>query len=481
MSLAKNSIIYLVSNMFIKATTFFLLPLYSHLVPPEIYGHIYVVSALTNFMGVFLPVSLSICISRFYFDCVDEEAVKRLYSTILLFVLISSVTVLTPLFCIRNSLSELLSLPEPYLTSALVMSFFNIFYPIILALLYVCQKAKQVSITSACIGIFQVILQLTLVTSMENKGMALLSSYLIYSFTTFVIFIVYSRPYLTLNFDFKSTGKFIKYALSQWPSDLSGWLVNFTDRIFINKYISAASAGVYGIGANIGQVPMMIFSSVNSAFTPFANGKYKEMEISDDMKAEDARKELSNVFMVVSSIMMMITTFMIVLSNNIVSLLSSAYADAYMVIVVMLISSLMNNYRCMFMAPLAYNTKYTKVKSLIWVFAGIINIGLNFYLIPRYGIYAACINSLITYTITFLLMLYYGKKAIYMEYDWIKLLKVFAFSIIYISLVLLGDNPYWLILKGVLFMPYVYYCMYYVLNINVINKIEGYVKILLNK
>lgn len=481
MSLAKNSILYLVSNIFIKATTFFLLPLYSHLVPPEIYGHIYVVSALSNFMGVFLPVSMSICISRFYFDCIGEESVKRLYSTILLFVLISSTTILTPLFFFRDYLADLISLPEPYLTSALVMSFFNIFYQIILALLYVCQKAKKVSITSTCIGVFQIILQLTLVTSMENKGMALLSSYIIYSFTTFIIFIVYSRPYLTFDFDLKNTGKFIKYALSQWPSDLSGWLVNFTDRIFINKYIGAASAGIYGIGANIGQVPMMIFSSVNSAFTPFANSKYKEMEVSDDIEVEKAKNELSNAFMVVSSIMMMITTFMIVLSNNIINLLSSAYADAYLVIIVMLISSLMNNYRCMFMAPLAYNTKYTKIKSLIWVFAGFINIVLNFYLIPRYGIYAACTNSLITYTITFLLMLYYGKKAIYMEYDWRKLLKVLAFSLLYLSLLLCGNNPYWLILKFVIVVPYVYCCLYYIFEIDIINKIENYVKVLHNK
>lgn len=476
MGLAKNSFLYLISNTLIKAASFFLLPLYSYLVPPEAYGYIYVVSALSNFIAVFLPFSMSICISRFYFDCKGIDEVKSLYSTIVLFVFISSSVLITPMFIWSGKIAFFLNLPQNYFVIGLVISYFNIYYTLILALLYVCQKAKQVSITSAAVGIGHIILQLALVFSMEDKGMALLLTMLIQAISVFAIFLFYSKPYLSSRFDLGNTIKYIKYSLSQFPSDVSGWLVNFTDRIFINKYISPASAGIYGIGANIGQIPMMVFTSVNSAFTPHVNSQYKDMETSEGETLDGIRTRLSYVFMVVSSIMMMLMTLMIVLANNIVSILSPAYSDAFLVIIIMLLASLMNNYRCMYMAPLAYNIKYTKVKSLIWVVAGVLNISLNFFLIPRYGIYAACINSLITYTITFLLMLYYGKKAIYMKYDWNLLLKVLMVSLLYSSLILLGKGLEWFIVKIIVAIPYLYVCLNSILKIQVVKIAKNFIK-----
>ena len=135
----------------------------------------------------------------------------------------------------------------------------------------------------------------------------------------------------------------------------------------------------------------------------------------------------------------------------------------------------------MFMVPLAYKIEYTKVKSLIWVVAGIVSIVLNLVFIPRYGIYAACFNSLITYAVTFLLMLYYGKKAIRITYNWGMLVRVLLISFLYCLLLFMGNSTEWLIVKALLVLPYLYYCLTYILKINIHNKLKNHVKILCNK
>ena len=155
---------------------------------------------------------------------------------------------------------------------------------------------------------------------------------------------------------------------------------------------------------------------------------------------------------------MSVNAIFVAFSRDIVNLLNPAYADAFFVVVVMLFTSLMNSYRVMYMAPLAYNIKYTKVKSLVWVIAGILNISLNFFLIPKYGIYAACLNSLVTYTITFLLMLYFSKKAFYIKYDWVSLIKVALISIVYGVTLLLPSTILSVGLKLLLLIPYFYIC-----------------------
>lgn len=470
MSLAKNSILYLISTLCIKATSFFLLPLYTHLVPPEVYGQVYVVSSMNVFVTMLLSLSLSICLSRFYFDCKDERQVKQLYSTILLFVFISSTILITPFFLFRGSISEILNIPINYLVMGLIMSYLGVYYQIILALLYAMQKAKQVSITSIFVGVFQIILQLSLVVCLDDKAMALLGTMMIQAITTFIIFIIYSKPYLIFSFNFSETSKYLKYSLSQFPSDISGWLVNFTDRIFINKFIGSASAGIYGIGANIGMIPNMIFSSMNSAFTPYVNSQYKAIEMADASQDQETLKNnLSHVFLIVSSILLIVNSLFVAFSKDIIHLLNSAYVEAFFVVVVMLFTSLMNSYRIIYMAPLTYNTKYIKVKSMIWVVAGLMNIMLNFFLVPKYGIYAACLNSLVTYTITFLFMLYFSKKAFYIKYDWINLLKIAGASVIYALTILLDTSLLSVLIKLLLFIPYAYVCFKYVLNVNIIN------------
>lgn len=477
MGLAKNSLLYLAATLSIRATSFFLLPLYSNLIPPDIYGQIFVVSSLNNFLSILMSLSMQICISRFYFDCNDEKQIEQLYSTILFFIFISSSLIIAPFYIFSHQLAIFLNIPHYYLLMGLTMSYLGVFYQVVLALLYVMQKAKQVSVTSMCLGICQIVIQLCMVINMNDKATALLSTMMIQAISTFVIFIIYSWPYLSFSFSFKETGKYLKYSFSQFPSDVSGWLVNFTDRIFINKFIGHVGVGIYGIGSNIGQIPMMVFSSMNSAFTPYVNSQYKAIQVAETVQRQDELKaNLSRVFLIVSSILIIINTVFIIFSHDIVNLLNQAYSDAFFVVVVMLITSLMNSYRIIYMAPLVYNIKYTKVKSLIWVIAGLLNITLNYFLIPQYGIYSACINSLLTYTITFLLMLYFGNKAFYIKYEWRSLFKVAFISIAFGLTLLLPTSILFIGMKLLLLIPYMYICLTVILNINVLKWIEEIIK-----
>lgn len=482
MGLAKNSFLYLVSNVFIKATSFFLLPLYSHLISPDVYGVIYTVSAFSNFLVMLLPLSLSICISRFFFDCYNNTQVRTLYSTIVFYTFLSSTILVAPFIIWARPLSTFLNIPFSYFIVGVVTAYLNVYYQLILSLLYVSQQAKKISITSIFLGIFQIVLQLVLVISLEDKGFALLLTIFVQSILSFILFVAYSKPFLVWHIDISNFYKYIKYSLSQFPSDIAGWFVNFTDRIFINKYIGSNSAGIYGIGANIGQIPAILFNSVNSAFTPHVNSLYKQIEDIDDNYSKDNKKQsLSNSFMMVSSFLMVSVALLIIFSDNIVSLLNSKYASAYGVVVVMLLTSLMNSYRCMYMAPLAYNIKYTKIKSLIWVIAGLINIILNFLLIPKYGIYAACLNSLVTYCFTFILMLYYGKKAIDITYIWGPIIRILLISVCYFLLSLLFGEEMRIYVKLALVPLYLYICFYRILNIHLVSFILSYVKVVSHK
>ena len=231
MSLAKNSFLYLISTLCIKATSFILLPFYSYLITPEEYGYVYVTSAFVTFMSLFMIVSLNGAIQRFYFECKNDKEVKALYSNILCIVAIFVICIGGILLSNKSKIANLIGLPINYLDYAIYISMISAFYPLILSLLYVSEKAKQVSLTSIFLGIIGIIIQLTMVLNSEDKTLALIQTMLYNAILSFIIFLIYSRKYLTIpNFNLNKINRYLKYSISQFPSDVSVWFISFSDR-----------------------------------------------------------------------------------------------------------------------------------------------------------------------------------------------------------------------------------------------------------
>lgn len=476
MSLVKNSLLYLISTILVKATTFFLLPLYSYLVTPEEYGYVYIVSATSSLMMLFMQLSTQVCISRFLFDCKHEDDVKRLFSTIVFTVAGFSTFIFIIVWIFGPTISEFINLPLTYFRIACLIPYMGLFYNLILALLYAKQDAKKVSITSAVVGILNIVIQLILVFKMNDKAMALMLSMLLNSVITFCIFLIYSRPFIILSYDLKYIGKYMYYALSQLPSDLSAWLVSCTDRVVINKYIGASQTGIYGVGTTIGTIPSVIYYSMNQAYVPFAYSKFKDIE----KGRNEGRFEFERATEILSAVVIIVISFFILFSNNIVNIFSPSYSSSFFIVVVMLMASMFDIFRVIYMQPLCFNIKFTKIKSAIWLISGLLNMGLNFIIIPRYGIYGGCLTSLVTYIITFGLLLHFSHKAITLVYKWTKIIKLGVLSIILYTSLLFGPDFDVLMLKITLFFLYIFISDK-ILDLKLLKYINNYVKGYINK
>lgn len=460
-TLYKNSLLYLLATLSVKAASFILLPFYSYLISPAEYGYIYIVISFVSFMSIMMTFSVSASISRFYIDCKGMEDVRKMFSTIVYTVLGSSIVFGGILLCLNRTLAHLLNIPSLYFIIAVISSILSCFYLLITSLLYIRQEAKKISLTSIGMGILQIVIQLCMVLNMHNKAFAMILSQLICAFVMFVIFLVYSKPYFIAFYDYTKVWIYVKYAFSQFPSDVSVWLLAFSDRMMINKMQGSSATGIYGMGQTLGSVPKIIFSSINSAYVPFVFNCYKNMD-KDNEYSKDLISQTTRVF----SIVTMIVAIIILFSNNIVSLLNEQFAKSTVVMAVMLFAMLIDAYRTIFTNPLAYNIKYTKIKSVIWCMAAIFNMSLNLYLIPRYSIYGACVAMILSYGMSFTLIVYYSKKAIPIKYDIKRMALVFLLSLVLASFVFMGSSLVMLIVKIFLVFLYSIFMVKY-LNVNI--------------
>ena len=291
-----------------------------------------------------------------------------------------------------------------------------------------------------------------MVFTLEDKAQALILAMLFSALLTFIIFLFFSKPFFVKP-KFKKTDlkKYYKYSFSQLPSDVSTWFVAASDRILLNRIQGASAAGVYGMGNTLGHIPSMLYHSVNKAYVPYVYRRYKEAENGN----KKSLLEVAETTIKVESILTLVVVILIIISNNIVSLLEKRYIDSAIIMPLILFAIWIDCNRIIFMNPIAYNIKYVKVKSMIWVIAAIMDVCLNLYLIPKYSVYGACISLILSYSISCLLILYFSSKAMIIGYNIRKLILVIFVSFFFSFGYFIGNDVLSLTIKVPLIILYI--------------------------
>jgi len=258
-----------------------------------------------------------------------------------------------------------------------------------------------------------------------------LVSWLIISCIDLILFFIYSKKYLSWGIDLIEIKKYLKYALVQLPSDLSGWIITFSDRLIINKIKGASDTGVFGIGQKMALPIQMIGTSAKDAYVPFTFSLYEDLNPRNE-------KELNRTALHFFTLFSFVSIFLVVFSKELFLLVDERYREGAAVLMIMALAYLFRGYRFIFANPTAYNVKYVKYRSLINMSAAIINVGLNILLIPEYSIKGAALATLITYFIRFVLMFFLAQKAIKIHYSMKKFLAVLLVSSLFSICLLLN-------------------------------------------
>lgn len=458
----KNSSLYLLSTICLKATSFLLLPFYSFLITPEVYGRVFVANAVMTFLTMLMPIALNSSIHRYYFECKSLYEERILYSTIVwattIFVVVFTAAVLLPI----KFWSGVFEIPALYILIATASAALQVYYSIITSFLYAKQQAKAISIVTIIVGVIQIIVQLCLVIYMSDKAIALLVTFLINSIVSFCVFLYFSRKYLYFAFDFKNINQYLVFGSSQLPSDVSSKVVSLLDRFILNKFVNAAAVGLYGIGYSLASIPTIVFSSINQALVP-------DIYLEFGKESPKAYQRAADKVGITFTLITMLFTFLIVYSNHIILVLSDKYKESGTIMCFILFALLIDSYRILFMYPMQYNVKYVKVKSAIWGLAAVLSTILNFLLIPYFSIYGAAISFIISNIVTLLLILYFSHKAIALPYNNRCLILVFGTSVVFSLFVFTGCSLFALAVKIIFSLIYCY--VIYIFSIKMFLKI----------
>ena len=424
--LIKNTSLYTLGNILPKVASFFLIPIYSRYLTPSDYGITSSMAVLTMILGILFTLGTERSLNRLYYDF-DSAAYKRDFlGTISISIYVISFILVMVTFLLHSLVGKTFKSISffPFYALAISTAFFNVLATVPTMYFRITEQVKKYIAISISRFIISTGLILLFVVILKQGAVGKLRSALIAALVFFPIFLTINIKVINFRFDFKILKNSLKFSLPMIPVMLSAWILNMSDRIFIERYFTLSDVGLYSMGYNIAGLTLLIVSSFYIAYNPYF---FKITNTEDEYIAKNKLKKSNHFFLLgLIGICFIIAFFS---KEVIYFLLDKRYHSAYKIVPIISLAYIVNQANGL-VHLFIYQYKKTQVVMCIILFTAGLNIGLNFALIPVYGVYGAAFATLLSFLFQFIIGYNYSKKYYFIPFKWPVLLPLIVGGVI---------------------------------------------------
>lgn len=395
---------YAAGSLFNKILLVILLPIFTHYLVPSEYA-IY-----TNLMIFFTLVSMIVLLglrqalfSHFY--QVDNDTYRfSLISSVYLILTVTGMIFSILMIIFRVELSSLLLRDQSYsylFIPLAIILFFNTIFTISTGLLNIMEKSRSYAIISVLQNL--VVLILIVIFVWQNKfSLELYFTFLAVGTIIAALISFYRIVNIIGNYRLPKKEKFffsseivfsmMKFGIVMIPGTIAMLILQSSDRYMLT-YLSANAlhdVGIYSVGYRIGMIMHYLVSLVSLVYLPAA------MKMANTSRAREINHNMFKYYLIFGSVFgALIISYSPEIFHFIIDV---EYNIAYQIVFAGVISAFL--YGVFHIVNVNYYANQRAGNITLAVVVGsLLNIGLNFILIPRYGIYGAGIASVFAYLV----------------------------------------------------------------------------------
>ena len=396
----KASVAYTVCSILQRCLSLITMPLFTRLLTQEQYGQYSVYLSWENIFTIFI--TLNLAYGSFSKAMVKFENDRYGYVKAVQNITLALAGVFLLIYLpFRNWLNPLLELP----TGLVCLMVADIVFQNALLCWYGHRrfeyKWKSVVLMTLLVSIFSPVIAYIMVNSTAEKGHARIIGYAAVK----ILFGLFCFLY-TLSKSKKSPQKrYWEYAIifnvPLIPYYLSQVVFNQSDRIMISHISGTDKAGIYSVAYTLATILMFVLNAVNGSYVPWFYGKLKEN------KGRENRSMANGISILMAFLLLAI----IALAPEVIGIMAGqSYREAIWVVPPVAMSILLLFYSQLFINLEFY---YEEKTMLVWgsVAAAVLNIVLNWLLIPVFGFVAAGYTTLVSY-VAFALSNYFTLRVI---------------------------------------------------------------------
>ena len=409
--LGRHSAIYGLGGLVSRILATLLLPLYTHYLPPSAYGRVEILTATIAVAAIALQMGIASAFFRFYFDAKDDASRLTVIRTSFWFTMAMSTLGLVLGVAFAGPIGHVLGLGhDPTLVRVGAVGLWaQTNYQQLTALFRVEERSAQYAIASVANVLITVAAMVLFVAVFHWGAVGLVVGNFTGTLVTYVVLLVYRTEQLGLEFDRGLLRKMQVFGLPLIPSALALWTISWVDREFVVWYKGLAEAGVYSAAVKIASVITFVMVAFRTAWPAFA------YSIEDD---RDAKRTYAFVLTYLLTFASWCALALGALAPWWVRLLTSPHYQRAEKGVALLAfaGAIYAGY-----TVLAIGSGRARKTQLNWVVTGVgaaVNVGLNFWVIPRWGMVGASISTAAAYVVLFVGMTLYAQRVYPVPYQW---------------------------------------------------------------
>ncbi len=418
------------------------LPIYARVFDPSAYGVVEVITVGLSIVVIMIDLGLTSAAQRSYFDYDDsQEQARRVVLS----------TWMAPSMVLATAFGAAIAAANHPIAVAL---FSSGRYGLAVLLTGLALPALTLAVctrevmrlrfqpwhylgSSLVTGVIGTVVSVTLVLATHLGVAGVFAGMLAGNVLAAIYGLIVSLPHLTPRLSRRELRIMVAFGVPLIPSAISAWALQFVDRILLTKLASLKEVGEYAVANRLALGLLLIVSAFGIAYSPFMLSLHSE-----DPEAE--RQVRARLLTYVTAGLMAIAVVLALFSREIVAVIAPSYHKTYQAVALVCLGTVALGVSQVTMSEITL-TRRTKLFALYAVIAAVINLGLNFALIPPWGQVGAAVATAVGY-IALALLYHYGAQrvaSIPTPYENRKLIAISILGIALMPVGLLGSDTVW--------------------------------------
>ena len=454
--LFSNTIIFAIGSFGSKLLVLILVPLYTAALLPEQYGTVDLVAQTANILLPIFTLSVSEAALRFGLDAKSPERRKIIYTTCL-GVVICGLGIMAAIFPLLSRLEYL----DGFSTILYIYVWTAALKQLNATYTRSLEKVKLFAVdgilTTLMMILFNILFLLKFKWGMTGYLLAIILSDFCSSVFLFVAAGLW-RHVDPRRFQLSALKEMLRYCAPLVPTTLLWLITSISDRFIIVMYHGEAMNGINTVAYKIPTIITTIFTMFSQAWN---------MSAIQENGSEGREGFYTTVFSLNQSFMYVMAAGILMINRPLTYIwVNPAYHEAMLYSPILTMATIFTCFN-VFLGSVYIAEKKTKRSFMTSLAAGIINIILNFLLIPRFGIYGAAGATFAAYFLVFFFRLFDTSRIIRFKFS---LVKIAANTVVLIVMTVVNQFSGWHVYAALVGM----FCVVFVMNLRELLKAAAF-------
>ena len=429
--LAKNTIYLTISQFGTKVLQFLLVPFYTYVLSTSDYGEVDIINTTITLVGYLFTLNIADAVLRFVIEKRQNARDILKFGQMIIF----AGTLLLSLFAVVIYSSGLLSWPFYYYSFIIYGFFTDSISGLYSRYLKAINKVGKVAFAGVLNTLIIISCNLLFLLVFKLGVVGYLLSNIIGN-TIMLIFCYFNigekDQVNSIKCEPGLKKEMLFYSVPLIFNGLAWWVNSSLDKYFILYFYNTSENGIYGASSKI---PLILSTVLSIFIQAWSLSAIKEFD------KDDKEGFFSNIYNVVCSVLLCTCSVLVFLNIFLISTFQSAYFIGWKSASILLISGIFNGMSS-FLASFFSAAKNSKMIAYTTVVAAVVNLVLNFLLIPKYGIQGAAVATALSFFTMWLMRWIKLRKIITLKTDNIRFLICFILILTQVAFERLPNHFY---------------------------------------